>query len=131
MSQENVEVVRRLYEAFQRGAVDEARAAFHPDVEWDGTNLPDGRIGRGHEAVLDHISRWSDTWENWTVEVEEVVGTEGDQVLVVIREQGRSKSGVDVDERHAEVYAVKEGRIVARRGFADPGEAFEAVGLRE
>jgi hypothetical protein len=34
-----------------------------------------------------------------------------------------------MDERHAEVYAVRNGKVVSRKGFSDPGEAFEAVGL--
>jgi hypothetical protein len=36
-----------------------------------------------------------------------------------------------MDERHAEVYTVKGGKILRRRGFSDVNEALEAVGLSE
>jgi ketosteroid isomerase-like protein len=129
MSQENVEVVRRMWEAFLRRDFDQALAAFHPDIEWDGTNLPDGTISRGHQAIIDHSARWFGMWEDWTIELGEFVDV-GDDVVVFIRERGRSKTGIDMDERHAEVYTLEEGRIVRRRGFSDTTQALEAVGLR-
>ena len=55
----------------------------------------------------------------------------GDDVVVVIRERGRSKTGIDMDERHAELYTLKDGRILRRRGFSDASQALAAVGLRE
>jgi ketosteroid isomerase-like protein len=47
----------------------------------------------------------------------------------VFREIGRSKSGLRVDERHAELYTVRDGKVVSRKGFSDPDEAVEAAGL--
>jgi len=129
MSQENVEVVRTMWEAFLRRDFDKALSRFHPDVEWDGTNLPDGKISHGHEAILDHTARWAGQWESWTVELGEFLDA-GDDVVVFIRERGRSKSGIDMDERHAEIYTVKAGTIVRRRSFSDTNEALEAAGLR-
>jgi ketosteroid isomerase-like protein len=69
-------------------------------------------------------------WEDWTIELGEFVDV-GDDVVVFIRERGRSKTGIDMDERHAEIYTLKDGRIVRRRGFSDPAQALAAVGLRE
>ena len=73
MSQENVEAVRRMWDAWQAGDVQTALSFYDPDVEWDGTNLPDGHVARGHEAIMDHIRRWADQWDDWTVEVERIV----------------------------------------------------------
>jgi ketosteroid isomerase-like protein len=36
-----------------------------------------------------------------------------------------------MDERHAEVYTLKDGRIVRRRGFSDPSQALDAARLEE
>jgi ketosteroid isomerase-like protein len=131
MSQENVEVVRRTWDAFLRRDLKAALAFFDPDVEWDGTNLPDGQVGRGHEAIMDHLRRWAAQWDDWTVDVEQIVGARGDRVVVFLREKGRSHSGLNMDELHAEVYDVRDGKIVRRQGFSDPTEAREAVGLEE
>jgi ketosteroid isomerase-like protein len=129
MSQENVEIVRSMWEAFLENDFQAALASYDPDVEWDGTNLPDGRVGRGLNAIMDHTIRWSAMWVNWNVEVERVIDAGGEQVVVFIRETGRSTSGLDMDERHAELYRIRDGRIVRRQGFSDPNEALKAVGL--
>jgi ketosteroid isomerase-like protein len=129
MSPKNVEVVRRMWEAFLANDFETALSAFDPDVEWDGTNLPDGQVGRGLDAITDHLTRWSDLWESWNVEVERIADGGPAHVVVVIRETGRSSSGLNMDERHGELYEVRDGRIVRRKGFSDPREAFAAVGL--
>ena len=131
MSQENVEVVRRMWGAFLAGDFDTALSCLASDIEWDGTNLPDGRVGKGHQAVLDHAARWADAWGDWTVDVEQIRALEGEKVFVLIRERGRSSSGLRMDERHAELYTVRDGKVVHRVGFSDPSEALEAAGLSE
>ncbi len=129
MSPENVELVRRMWKAFLENDLQAALSSYDPDVEWDGTNLPDGRVGRGLDAIMDHITRWSEMWESWNVTVERVIDARDDQVVVFIRETGRSTNGLDMDERHAELYRIRDGRIVRRQGFSDPNEALKAVGL--
>jgi ketosteroid isomerase-like protein len=131
MSQENVDLVRRMWDAFLEADLKTALSFHDPDVEWDGTNLPDGEIGRGHEAVVEHVRRWADQWEEWTVEVERIIDAGSERVVVLIRERGRSKSGLNMDELHAELYDIRDHKVVRRQGFSDPSEALEAVGVSE
>jgi ketosteroid isomerase-like protein len=93
MSDENVEIVRRMWDAFLAADFQTALSFYAPDVEWDGTNLPDGRIGRGHDAILGHVTRWAEAWNEWTVEVERIVEAGGEEVIVVVRERGRATAG--------------------------------------
>jgi ketosteroid isomerase-like protein len=65
MSEANVAVVRHMWEAFLRKDFAASLGAFDPDVEWDGTNLPDGKISRGLDAANDHVRRWAEMWETW------------------------------------------------------------------
>src|SRR3954452_1947589 len=131
MSQENVEIVRQMWAAFLGDDPGAGLAFCDPDIEWDGTNLPDGRIGRGHEAVIEHAMRWAEIWNDWKMEPERFIDAGGDRVILMFRETGRSESGLQMDERHAELYAVRAGKVVYRKGFSDPAEALEAAGLRE
>jgi ketosteroid isomerase-like protein len=130
MSETNVAVVRRMWEAFIRDDGNTAIACFDPDVVWDGTNLPDGTIARGLPAVLAHVARWADTWEGWEVDLEDVVDAGGDKVIAFIRERGRSKAGLEMDEQHSELYIVRAGKIVYRKGFSDPRGALAEADVR-
>jgi ketosteroid isomerase-like protein len=131
MSQENVEIVRRMWDAFRGDDPVSGLSFCDPDIEWDGTNLPDGKIARGHEAIVEHATRWAEMWEDWKFEPERFVDAGGDRVILVFRETGRSDSGLLMDERHAELYTVRNRKVVYRKGFSDPAEAFEAVDLSE
>ena len=129
MAEANVAVVRGMWEAFLRNDAETALAAFDPDVEWDGTNLPDGKISRGLDAVRDHAARWAEMWEIWEVELEEVIDAGEDRVIAFIHERGRSKTGLDLNERHSELYVIRAGKIVYRKGFSDADEALVEAGL--
>ena len=50
-----------------------------PDIEWDGTNLPDGKVARGHQAVVEHATRWAEMWDDWRIEPERFIDAGGDQ----------------------------------------------------
>ena len=129
MSERNVMVVRAMWEAFLGNDFEAALSAFAADVEWDGTNLPDGKISRGRDAVVEHVTRWAEMWDTWAVELEQVIDAGGEQVIVFIRERGRTKAGVEVNERHSELYSVRNGKIAYRKGFSDADEALTAAGL--
>ena len=95
MLDDNVEVVRRMWDAFLSGDFDTALSCLASDIEWDGTNLPDGRVGRGHEAVLEHAARWAEAWDDWTVDVEQIRAAHGEKVLVLIRERGAEQQRLE------------------------------------
>ncbi len=131
MSQDNVTIVRRMWEAFLSGDVPTALSFYSPDIEWDGSNLPDGPVGTGHDVIIEHVARWSESWDVWTVEVERVIEAGTDRVSLLMREKGKSASGVVMDEVHAELYTLRDSMIVRRQGFSDPTEAFAAAGVSE
>jgi len=123
MSAENAAVVRGMWEAFLANDFEAVLGTFDPEVEWDGTNLPDGKISRGVQAVFDHVSRWAEMWETWEVELEDVIDAGGDQVIAFIRERGVSNAGLQMNERHSELYRVSGGKITYRKGFSNPDDA--------
>ena len=130
MSDANIAIVRDMFESFLRNDAQTALAAFDPDVEWDGTNFPDGKISHGIDAVVDHVTRWAEIWETWEVELEDVIDAGNGRVIVFFRERGRTKAGLDVNERHSELYAIRDGKIVYRKGFSDADEALVEAGVR-
>jgi ketosteroid isomerase-like protein len=131
MSQENVETVRRMYEAFHAGDADGALAYFDPEVEVDASVRVDEGIGHGRGAVNAMVARWLAAWDEWREEIEEIRDL-GSQVLVVSKQHGRAKgSGIEVETRYAVLYEIPADKITRMALYSEPAEALEAVGLSE
>jgi ketosteroid isomerase-like protein len=134
MAQENVEIVRQLFEAFDRGD----RAAFErllaPDVEWHSLAGPILGMGtfRGREAMLKFWADAEEGIEGFGVSPEEFTDLGNHRVLVVGRFQGRGRSsGVEVNMRVASVYEVRDRMVATVRDYESRDEALEAAGLSE
>jgi ketosteroid isomerase-like protein len=131
MSQENVEVVRRMYEAFHAGDTDGALACFDPDVVVDFSRRADGRVGHGREYLNQIISSWLGAWEEWREEIDEIRDL-GSQVYVVATQHGRGKgSGVEVEQCYAFICEVEGNNITTVTYYPEVADALEAAGLSE
>jgi ketosteroid isomerase-like protein len=131
MSQENVEVVRRMYDAFDSGDADSALAYFDSGVVVDASHRVDGRVGHGHEELVAILGEWMGTWEEWQEEVE-AIRDAGDRVVVISTQRGRGKgSGVEWENRFGMLYEIQGGKISRWTIYDDPHAALEAAGLRE
>ena len=132
MSQGNVEIVRSLADALQRGDPAAVLSVLDPDVEWhDQAAIPGADVHRGRGAVSRHFEQWFDAWEEIEYTTEELVD-HGDCVVVVIRRRGKGKgSGVVVSDQVIHVYTVRSEKIVRFEGFTDKDEALAAAGLSE
>ena len=130
MSQANVEVVRTVFDAVNRGEWDTVLASYSPDTEWDDRDLrPEGAIHRGIDAMRSEMRAWFGTWANYWQEIEQVHDA-GENVVVVVHESGEGKgSGAVMDQRIGVVITVRGGLIVRTRLYRDPAEALDAGGL--
>ena len=130
MSQENVEIARRGYEAFARRDLDAVFELFDPEIEaHDPPEMPDAAIHRGHDAVRRDWEQTYELFEDFTIEVEETLDG-GDDVVVFLRYRGRgSESGAEVEALMAHVWTVRNGKAIRLRQFLDREQALEAAGL--
>jgi ketosteroid isomerase-like protein len=127
MSQENVEIVRRMFEAYST-PTENAAVYLSPEVVW---NPVDEEPQHGHDGVRAYNRRWESEWENLQTVAEEFVDA-GDSVLVTVYFAGRGRtSGIEVDTRMFEVYTLRDGLVIRMDEFTDRTEALEAVGLSE
>jgi ketosteroid isomerase-like protein len=130
MSDQNVEVVRRMYEARESGDAAGALAQFHPEVVVDATARGDAAIGQGREELAAIIAEWTGAFDGWREEVEEMRDL-GDSVCVVATQRGRGKkSGVEVEARYALLFEVRDDKITRMTMFRGLSEALEAAGPR-
>ena len=133
MSRENVEVVRAMWAAYARGDAEAALGAYSEDTVWDDTHYrPDGAVHVGRDALVNVVRTWRAAWEDYDVEAEEVLDAGGDRVVAVLRETGRGKGGgVELTNRFAQVATLRNDQIVHTMVYRAPGDAIDAVGLRE
>jgi ketosteroid isomerase-like protein len=131
MSEENVEIVRRMYEAFHGGDADGALAYFAPDVVADHSRRLGGGIGHSREDLRQIITEWVGTFDEFREEIEEIRDL-GRFVYVVATQRGRGKgSGVEVENHYALLYELRDRLIVWMAPFPDSASALEAAGLAE
>jgi ketosteroid isomerase-like protein len=134
MSQENVEIVRRVYEAVARGDSTTVLGLYDEDIEIDGSRLPEARLVgggvlRGHEGLRRFSREWGEAWEGAQDECEELIEA-GEQVVSVVARHGLGRtSGIRVDTERAGIWTIRDGKVVRTVWFLSKGEALEAVGL--
>ena len=126
MSQENVEIVRAIYEHFGRGDF-----SWFADVADDfefvtSPEMPDAGTYRGEAA-----QRWVESFEGHTVEITEITNAR-DKVFVAMLQRGRARGGRTVVERvWWSVVTLREGVVARCEVFPERAQALEAAGLRQ
>jgi ketosteroid isomerase-like protein len=132
MSQENVAVVQRLYEAWGREGFSGSLDLLDPDVEYvnPGGAIEPG-IRRGLPAFTAAVEKLFEGWASWRMEPEQFHDVD-DQVAVVVRYEATARtSGVAVEGRESALVTVRDGRIVRYEWFHGAEDALKAVGLEE
>jgi ketosteroid isomerase-like protein len=132
MSQENVEVVRRNLDAWNRRDLTTWLASFRSDAEidWSRARGPFKGVYRGpgeHEVFWDVF--WS-TFEDVQLENYDWAET-GAGVVFSQTAHMRGRQGIEVTARSTQVFTLENGEITRLRLFQERAEALEAAGLSE
>jgi ketosteroid isomerase-like protein len=138
MSQENIEIVRRAFETFNRGGPEAviSEGFWSPELVWDfsPSGIPGLGVYRGHDEVR---SFFTEDWfrafpfEDWEVELDELIDNE-DQVIAIARQRGRgAASGVGAELEQAHVFTLRDGAAVHVKSYLDRTKALEAAGVSE
>jgi ketosteroid isomerase-like protein len=132
MSQENVEVVRRLLDAFNARDLDRFSDQTTPDFEWSPSMVAiEGEVFVGRAGIETYFARMIDGWDTFRVEDGELRDL-GDRVLWSGRLEGRGRiSGAPVSASLDILYELRDGKVTQMRSFLDHDEALKAVGLEE
>ena len=132
MPEENVEIVRRMYDAYLRGDAEGALAHLHPEVKTDFTVRADIRgVKTGREAMREIVTTWVNTWDDYTETIDELFEL-GDRVCLVATQTGRGKgSGALIENQFAALYEVEDGLITSVTMFMNRADALNAAGAPE
>jgi ketosteroid isomerase-like protein len=133
MSQENVDLLRRGYEAFAEGDMETVLGLLDSNLvsEEGEQTLDTPGTYYGRQGLLDMFASVNQGLDSVRYTPERFVDL-GDRVLVDVRRSGRgSLSGAPVDRPQFHLWDLADGRAVRFRSYGDRSEALEAVGLRE
>jgi ketosteroid isomerase-like protein len=134
MSQENVELVKRVIDASNRGDADAFIAALSPDVEWedDVFGTEGGRTYRGSAEMRGWLAQVWEPWESLHMEAVEIVsGPDGRLFIEFELTASGRESGAETRARFWTVSQIADGKIKTRRTFPDRAEALGAAGLSD
>jgi ketosteroid isomerase-like protein len=138
MSEENVEVVRRVFDASAHRDSETVFSLFDPEAEWDNSHGPfkeliGGGVYRGHEGLRQFWHEYyAEVWERVEDDLQELIEV-GDRVVSVVNTRARGRaSGVEVEwTQNAGVWTIGEGKVIRVAWFTTLEEALEAAGLSE
>jgi ketosteroid isomerase-like protein len=131
MSEANAEIFWRSCEAFDRGDYVRALDAIDPEIEYDLTHYPEGRLYHGHDGIREAFRVWLGAFDEYRQD-REVIATADDKLVVAITEHGRGKtSGAEVVRPTYAVWSMRAGKAVRITFYETRNEALEAAGLSE
>ncbi len=133
MSQENVELVRRAFEAFNRRDIESYLALCDPDIEYFShlVELEGGGPYRGHDGIRSWWEGLLAVSSDFRAEIEEVRDL-GEVTVTRQRAHGHGVgSDVPMEQTQWNVTEWRDGKAVWGRVFLSETEALKAAGLRE
>jgi ketosteroid isomerase-like protein len=127
----NAEITRRLYDAWNRRDVEGMLADVDPEIEWRPYLASvAGKPARGYDEVRAFITEFSENWETFRVDVEELFEA-GDHIVtfVYVRARGR-ESGVEVELKPGHHLVFREGLLLSITTHLERSDALAAAGIQ-
>ncbi len=126
MSQQNVELVKRMYEDLNQGDLEAMLAVLDPDMEWwTRRDNPDTSLLRGREGFSAHWAEITGVLEEFRQQATEVIDA-GEYVVVCVHQTARTRGAlIEQDEVH--MWRCRDGCVVELREFHEKREALDAI----
>ena len=129
MSEENVEIVRRAYEAFMRGDRTVMAAALDPNiVTHRAPPQPDAGTWHGPAGIEHAYESWVEAFDEFTMTLEEAIDAAEDTVILKVHQRAvGSRSRAPIEADFWLVHTLEGGRITRLDIFPTEEAAREAA----
>ena len=128
MSQGNLAILQRGFEYFAETG-DQLWENYSEDVVVRDHESPDQAEYVGLEGVRHWLADWSSAWDEWEIEVEEMIDA-GNAVLVLIHHSARGHaSGMRMDSHDGMLFTMRDGKVIALDYYTGRERALAAAGL--
>ena len=131
MPQENVELLRQAYDAYNREGINGILGYLDPEVEWrNPAESPNAGVFVGHQGVVEWQRLVDDAFEEMHFEPERINELPDGRILAVVRFRMRARaSEVDAEVPIAHLITWRDGRATALSMFTSEAAALEAAQL--
>jgi ketosteroid isomerase-like protein len=133
VSEENVQIVHRAYQHVTTD-LEMPPDLYDSEVEVDSTDVGVGNFGiiGGLRAAHAALREYWDMFEDFRVEVEDVIYADQERVVTAVRDRGRIKgSDAEISNRLFHVWTLRDRRVVRLSIHTDRDQALKAAGLSE
>jgi ketosteroid isomerase-like protein len=131
MSQENVEIVKRMVDVWNRGDLAGWAEGLHEEIKWVplAENTQTETIC-GADATLAFVKDWLEPWEEYRIEVLRILDA-GDWFVMCTRQSARHSTGAEISMDMHAAGTLREGKLVEMKWFMEEADAREAAGLTD
>jgi ketosteroid isomerase-like protein len=132
MSQANVEVIRRGWDAWMRRDLPGLFGNFDPEVVWDTSHFHDWPEAAYHgiEGLERFLGEWLAVWADLEVEIDDVIAAPDGRVVTLFRQRGKGRdSGIPMEMSQAHIATLRNGKVTRVDNYEDRGEALRDAGL--
>ena len=133
MSRENVEIVRRVFEAVNHGDLEAVMdvAADEFVLDWSNSIGPARGVYRGRGSIRELSASFLEAFEYVRWDPAEIIEVDQSRVIVVNHAQMRGRgSGIEVNAVGAQLWTITEGKAQSVKLYQSKADALQAEGLR-
>jgi ketosteroid isomerase-like protein len=131
MSRDKFEVIRAGLAEFERTG--RASEDFSDDFVWDFSGFEgwvEDEEYRGRDGFDQQMARWTEPFESWSMELGELIDAGGDDILGIGVQRGvLAGSTAAVEMPIAQIWTIRDEKLIRIRIFAQPEHAYAAAGL--
>jgi ketosteroid isomerase-like protein len=133
MSQQNIETVRRSYQAFNENGLAGASEFWDPEIVWHTDPMvPEPGVYTGFDTVRTYLEGFVRAFGAWHINTHELIDLGGDRVLSILTVRGRPLGQTDQETQFLDwawIVSVQQGKITHVRSFFERERALQAAGL--
>jgi ketosteroid isomerase-like protein len=128
-----VQLVTQLWDAFERGDIEWILQRCTPDIVIaQPPETPDATVYEGRTAMIEAVEGFPRDWEDFRLDLRELLDVSDDMVLSVCRNRGRGRiSGLEMDTDMFYVHRIHAGKMDRMQIFLSREQALDAAGLKE
>jgi ketosteroid isomerase-like protein len=135
MEARNVDLVRSLYAAWERGDYQGMAEVAHPEIEFVLADGPEPGSVTGWTQMEAWLRRYRSTWEDYRTVLHELRELDDERVLVLFHRSGRGRmSGLELgqfEEQGANLLHLRDGKVTRGVIYFDRDRALADLGLAQ